>query len=196
MNISQYLSNRAYKEIRTIETSGYRTKHYQLTRGAVGCYLSHLNTYKKIAGGEAEFGLIFEDDVNISTSFFEKLNVLLKKIPNDWDILLLGCHCLKCKKLDVYQTVNKFILLHCYLIKKSSAEKLYNYLSTKRIEQQIDSELSDLIIDPSPLGSDFVVYCVNEAICWQSNTFATDIQIPVKVANGIDPFASVNKTIA
>lgn len=35
------------------ETQGYRTKHYQLTRGSLGCYMSHLQLYQHIIrGGE------------------------------------------------------------------------------------------------------------------------------------------------
>lgn len=177
LNIAQYVSDRAFKEIKSIETSGYRTKHYQLTRGAIGCYLSHLKTYKIIAESTAEWGLIFEDDVSISKNFYSKLNNIVSKIPNNWDILLLGCHCQKCKRFDIYSHVKKFILLHCYIIKRKTAEKLYTILNEKRIEQQIDSELSDMLIK----GEDYNVYCVNDALSWQSSAFKTEIQMPVKL---------------
>jgi GR25 family glycosyltransferase involved in LPS biosynthesis len=187
LDITQYLSDRAFKEIKSIETTGYRTKHYQLTRGAVGCYLSHLKTYKQIADSDKEFGLIFEDDVNIAPDFYVKLNVILKKIPNNWDVLLLGCHCLKCKKHEVHSHVRKFILLHCYIVKKAAAKELFSMLNKKPIEQQIDSELSDILIN----SDKFTMYCINDAIAWQNNTFATEIQVPVKMTLGVNPFDSV-----
>jgi len=187
LDITQYLSDRAFKEIKNIETTGYRTKHYQLTRGAVGCYLSHLKTYKQIADSDKAFGLIFEDDVNIAPDFYVKLNKILKKVPNNWDILLLGCHCLKCKRHEVHSHVRKFILLHCYLVKKSAAKELFDMLNKKPIEQQIDSELSDILIN----SDKFTMYCVNDAIAWQNNTFATEIQIPVKRTTGVNPYDSI-----
>ena len=30
------------------DESGYRTKHYQLTHGSLGCYMSHLQLYQHI----------------------------------------------------------------------------------------------------------------------------------------------------
>jgi hypothetical protein len=46
--------------------SGYRTKHYQLTRGSVGCYMSHLQLYQHILREtDAQFAFVFEDDAEI-----------------------------------------------------------------------------------------------------------------------------------
>jgi GR25 family glycosyltransferase involved in LPS biosynthesis len=188
INIAQYISDTAYKEIQTIETTGFRTKHYQLTRGAVGCYLSHLKAYSLIKDSpDKSHGLIFEDDVNIAHDFFFKLNRLLRNIPNDWDVLLLGCHCLKCHKAELHSHVQKFILLHCYVVKKDAARRLHEDLSSRPIQQQIDSEISDMITDRKFLN----VYCVNEALCWQSGQFATDIQTPVKKTAGMDPYSQI-----
>lgn len=186
LNIADYVTKNALKEIQQIEKTGYRTKHYQLTRGAIGCYLSHLKTYKMIADGESEFGLIFEDDVKLDPNFLLKMNKVLQSIPNDWDMLLLGCYCINCKKMPIYSDVQKFFLLHCYLVKKESAKKMYDMLINMPIKQQIDSELSDMILDDK-----LVVYCVNESICLQNNAFATDIQTPLKVVSGIDPYVHV-----
>lgn len=176
LDITQYVSDRAFKEIKKSETTGYRTKHYQLTRGAIGCYLSHLKVYKHISESNVDWGLVFEDDVAISKNFYVKLNNILSKIPNNWDILLLGCHCQKCKKHDIYSDVQKFILMHCYIIKKASALELFNKLNSKSIEQQIDSELSDMLMK----SDKFNVFCVNDALSWQANTFKTEIQMPIK----------------
>ena len=48
------------------EGRGYRTAHYQLTRGSVGCYLSHLRLYQHVLRGGAQFALVFEDDAAIA----------------------------------------------------------------------------------------------------------------------------------
>jgi GR25 family glycosyltransferase involved in LPS biosynthesis len=186
LDISQFISKRAYNDIRQIEKTGYRTKHYQITRGAIGCYLSHMKAYKYISESDLEYGLIFEDDVIIDKNFRLKMNKVLQSIPNDWDMLLLGCICIDCDKHLQYSNAHKFFLLHCYIVKKTSAKFIHTYLDSKPIEQQVDSELSDMIT-----AGKLIVYCVNDNICWQGQTFATDIQTPIKVIAGIDPYVTV-----
>lgn len=188
INISKYLTDTAFKEIKNIENTGHRTMHYQLTRGAIGCYLSHLNTYKHIMDGNTNYGLIFEDDVNIPKEFYSQMLNALKKIPNSWDMLLLGCYCIKCEDKNVVNHVTKFILLHCYIVKKHAAKKLYDYLVQKPIRQQIDSEISDLIANENFLR----VYCLKNPICIQGGDFKTEIQVPVKQTKGVNPFNSVS----
>ena len=39
----------------------------------IGCYLSHLNIYKKIAESNKKYGLIFEDDVKIAYDFYKRM---------------------------------------------------------------------------------------------------------------------------
>ena len=182
--IQEYVSPSAYQEIRQIEKTGFRTKHYQLTRGAIGCYLSHMRTYDAIAIGDADYGLIFEDDVKIDTSFFKKLNRALPFIPNDWDILLLSCYCISCEKKDeTYYDTKRFFWLHCYMVKKSSAGLISKMLKSKMIDQQIDSELSELVTEGK-----LKIYCLKENISQQSNHFGTEIQIPLKAMKGINPY--------
>lgn len=44
-----------------------RTEHYQInTRGAIGCYLSHINTLKKMVDLQLPLAIICEDDVDLS----------------------------------------------------------------------------------------------------------------------------------
>lgn len=186
LNISTYLSDRAYKEIQNVINTGYRTKHYQLTRGAIGCYLSHLKCYDKIANGDKHYGIIFEDDVNIPKSFHKLSSDVVNSIPGDWDILLLSCHCITCKRQQIYSKVDKFIWLHCYVVTKSGAKKLVEILNSKPIEQQIDSELSDLAEDKV-----LKIYCVNQSLSTQSQKFATSIQMPMRYVRNINPYARV-----
>ena len=185
-NIQDHISTQAYQEIMQIEKTGYRTKHYQLTRGAIGCYLSHMKAYDYIGNGGSEYGLIFEDDVRIDPNLLLRLNRLLSGIPNDWDILLLGCHCIICDKYDVYYDTDKFFLLHCYIVKKASAKKLHTMLKNIKIKQQIDSEISDMV-----MSGKLTVYCLRESLSKQTGEFNTNIQTPIKVMPGIDPYITL-----
>ena len=187
LNIKEYVSPRAYLELQQIEKNGFRTKHYQLTRGAVGCYLSHMLTYETfIEDNDKDYGLIFEDDVKIDPKFFYKLNKALPSIPNDWDILLLSCYCIKCEKKDVYYNTERFWWLNSYVIKRESAKKILDILKNKLIEQQIDSELSDMIIEDK-----IKIYCLKDSISRQTGVFDTTIQMPLKEINGINPYATL-----
>lgn len=186
LNIQEYVSPRAYIEIKETEKTGYRIKHYQLTRGAIGCYLSHMLAYEAIANGENEYGLIFEDDVTIDSKFFQKFNKVLLTIPNDWDMLLCGCHCITCEKLDTYYDTNRFFLLHSYVVKKDAAKRTLAYLKSKLIEQQLDSELSDMVTENL-----LNIYCLKDWLSKQSGSFSTDIQMPLKVITGINPYMAV-----
>lgn len=184
-NLDHMTTAKAYTEICEVEKSGYRTKHYQLTRGAVGCYLSHLHLYDMIADGKSPYGLIFEDDVDINPDIFKLLNKQLDTIPNDWDVLLLGCHCIVCDTTPSagYYDTERFFLLHCYMLKKEGARKLAHHLGGKRIAKQLDSEISDMISDGK-----LKVYCLKDSLCKQSKRFATTIQTPMKAIPGINPW--------
>lgn len=183
-DIADKVTAKAHEEIVEVEKTGYRTKHYQLTRGGIGCYLSHMAVYELINKGTAPFGLIFEDDVIIDKYIFKKLNDMIINVPNDWDMLLLSCHCIVCEKMDMYYDTGKFFWLHCYIVRKSSSEKILKYLKSNKIGKQIDSELSDMI----GLGI-LKVYCLKESLCKQGNLFQTTIQTPLKVVPGINPWA-------
>lgn len=183
-NIEEKVTPKALDEVLGIEKTGYRTKHYQLTRGALGCYLSHMKVYQLIANGQSPYGLIFEDDVIINPNIFKKLNTAIQSIPGDWDMLLLSCHCIVCEQMDIYYDTGKFFWLHCYIVKKTSADSIVEYLKNKKIGKQIDSELSDMI------GQGLLkVYCLKESLCKQGNIFQTTVQTPLKVVPGINPYA-------
>lgn len=183
INIKDYVSNRAYNEIMSAERTGYRTKHYQLTPGGVGCYLSHQNLIKIISESNKEFGIVFEDDCIINPHIYEKLSDVLLEIPSDWDILLLGCQCIKCIKYQKYLDIDRFFQTHGYVINKDSAKKIYDYLSKMQIEAQIDTVLSSMAADKM-----IKIYCLNNELVQQDNTFATTIQLPINYKSGEDPY--------
>lgn len=185
--ISQFVSGKALQEIYASEKTGYRTKHYQLTRGGVGCFLSHMFVYDQIRSKDKKYALIFEDDVKIDPDFYENMVKELKRVPNNWDILLLGCHCYDCEDNKSFYHVQRFFLLHAYLIKKSAIDKIYSYLENTTIKQQIDHELSDFAVNGI-----LNIYCLKTPLSKQSGQFATSIQVPLKVTNGVDPYEQVN----
>ena len=186
LDIDKFVTEKAANEIQVATDSGFRTKHYQLTKGGVGCYLSHLNLYKQIATGDKPYGIIFEDDAVVATDVLEKLNKNLESIPSNWDIVLLGCFCIVCDKYSNYYNIERFFNLHGYVIKKDSAKYIYEKLDKQLIQQQIDAELSDMVSKGK-----LKIYCLKEQIAKQGYIFDTTIQVPVKLVQGVNPYETI-----
>jgi len=182
IEIQKYVTSKAYNEIKEIEDNSYRIKHNQLTRGAVGCYLSHLEIYKQIQNSKKEFGLIFEDDAILASNVYAGLENTLQLIPNDWDILLMGSICLSCENMRTYRNVNAFWGLHGYIINQKGIEAILKYANIP-FDKQIDANISKMI--QSGLLN---VYASNPDFVYTNNTLGSDIQIPIMKKEGIDPF--------
>ena len=180
------LTNLARDEINEYINTGYRTKHYQLTKGAIGCYLSHVNTWEKILKDNREIALIFEDDTTLPSNIQTVLNNRMKAAPPDWDIMLLGVQCHTCKGLETrpgFVKVERFWLTHAYMIKKRGIEKIFKSGTIFPISQQIDSYLSEL-------SNHVNIYALNPSVCNQKNNLGTDIQAPVRydpAINSLEP---------
>ena len=183
INIKNYTSKNSYKELLTTERVGYRTRHYQLTRGAIGCYLSHMLCYKQIRDSNKPFGIIFEDDAKFKEyDIINQLNKNLHYIPEDWDMLLFHCVCYVCGKHKYYYDVQRFILAHAYIVKQTGAVKLLELLENRPIEQQIDSELSALSINGK-----LKIYSLRYPLAVQNN-MGTTIQTPLHHVTDINPY--------
>ena len=65
-------------------------KSWDVGRGAYGCYLSHLSILTEAVRTGVENFLIFEDDACFAENFGEKLGMVLKDLPADYDQLYLG----------------------------------------------------------------------------------------------------------
>ena len=145
-----------------------------MTKGAVGCALSHRDAYLNILNGTHQYVLILEDDVYIDENFNKKLNTYLNKI-SDYDILYLG-----------YHHIINFVNINDIICKPTNiVYGLFGYIVNKRIAQilldmfpinnQIDSEI--IKIYPN-----IKVYCLtnNNKIIFSehshNNNLGTDIQ--------------------
>lgn len=165
------LSELATAELQQLKTTGFRTKHYQLTMGAIGCYLSHVKVWEHILKNDSDVVLIFEDDAKIPENFLSEVNENIAYIPNDWDIILLGYLCKKCYEFQKYKEVERFQLTHAYLIKKTAIIKIMNSDTLFPITQQIDALMSEL-------SSIINIYSLKNKIVPQFQS-RTDIQAPM-----------------
>jgi GR25 family glycosyltransferase involved in LPS biosynthesis len=129
-----------------------RKYHYELSSyGAIGCYLSHINTWKEIIKNNRQNALIFEDDAKVSNILYNDLIKRLHSLPKDWDIYLLinPDFCYRKDKVKNYRNlfkVNRFFLLHAYIININSCKKIIENGNLFPINQQIDHHLSELAL--------------------------------------------------
>ena len=173
----------AKKEINDAQTLGYRTKHYQLTMGGIGCYLSHVGLWNFIYNKGIDYALIFEDDANIPPNFIENLNISIKnmnKADPDWDILFLDALCRDCIPYqDNIVKINKFYLMHAYIIRRKAIKKMFDYKMLFPINQQIDWCIGSH-------SNILKLYTVTNGFVKQGD-FSTDIQIGIKKHKNINP---------
>lgn len=165
------LTELARAELQQLKTTGFRTKHYQLTKGAIGCYLSHVKIWENILKNNYEITLVFEDDAQVPVDLNQKIHDEMRFIPTDWDIILYGYICKKCMKYDQYNEVERFMLTHCYMIKKEAIVKILKSNTLFPITQQIDALMSEL-------SSIVNIYTVKEKLVKQFES-RTDIQAPL-----------------
>ena len=135
--VGDYVMNTMNKKIRDY--------HYEInTMGAIGCYLSHIEVWKKIKEDKnCNYGMIFEDDVIINNNITDKvIYEYINDLPNDWDILLFN----NVRKGDEIKNnlvkVSKFTGMYSYIINKNSIDKILNEMMP--LNQHIDFKLSCL----------------------------------------------------
>ena len=108
----------------------------QLTRGEIGCSLSHYNIWKYLLESDKEYFLILEDDAVLVDNFKSKLNNLLNEVKNSkWDMIYLIENC---KRLfnncdgplytpNTKRPINIGYGTWGYLIKKEFVKKCIDY---------------------------------------------------------------------
>lgn len=165
------LTSLAILEMKQLQTVGFRYKHYQLTEGAIGCFLSHVKIWEDMLATGKNSAIIFEDDARPPPNFNKIVSKVMAKMPDDWDIILFGKHCYDCEDKGDYVKVKRFILLHCYMINKKCILKIFNENNIFPISQQLDAYLSEI-------SGVINIYAPKNNFVTQSNS-RTDIQAPI-----------------
>ena len=118
-----------------------------LTKGAIGCALSHMIVYEKIKTDNIiNSALILEDDITFNNKFMEIFNNILPYFPKDYDIIYLGytdssIKYFKSKIINNYFIKSSRIYgLFGYIVSTKGAHKLLNIFP---ITNQLDTEISN-----------------------------------------------------
>ena len=175
---SRWLSRSANKEMLRSDHTGHRVNHYELSNGAIGCYMSHALIWRDVLKKNKRNALIFEDDAVLLNDFHTSMCAAMRHVPADWDIVLLHNQNVAGfmtyhSRHGRYDKVNRFYGTFCYMISYDCIVKLRKSKKIFPISQQIDSMLSDQ-------SAYLNIYTVNEVMVKHGTTFQTDIQIPVK----------------
>ena len=135
------------------------SKIIDMSDGELGVCLSHYSIWKKFLKSEDKKIMILEDDaIKISNDFDYRIKDIMRNVPNDWDIILLGFHLNKGddgKKINEYiSKVKNFVLMHCYILNKKGAKKLLENLP---ISAPLDTWISSITYDLNVYRHNFVI---------------------------------------
>ncbi|MFC7159339.1 glycosyltransferase family 25 protein [Pseudidiomarina halophila] len=63
--------------------------HYQLSRGEIGCYLSHLKAWQTILNQQLDYAIVLEDDVVLDAKF-RLLPKVIVQCDEAWDLIKIA----------------------------------------------------------------------------------------------------------
>ena len=145
--LEDWLAPDTIKEVNEIEKTRIRTHHYQMTKGGVGCFLSHYTLAKQLLkDSTVDYYLILEDDIILKNDILEEINHYLPILPSDWDIIQLSTlRKINSKQVGEFYKPAGFWGMQSYIINKKGAKKLVNEVKKTKIDGQIDAYLSRMI---------------------------------------------------
>ena len=123
--------------------SEFRMDSTYLTKGSIGCALSHRKIYKKMVSENIACALILEDDVTINNNNFTNfIKDHQQYIPKNYDILFVGYHddCIKYQSSSKHFYTRSSVVLGTfgYIVTKKGAQKLLDLFP---ISRQLDTEI-------------------------------------------------------
>ena len=132
------------KELELIGLSGERFVGLERSPGIVGCGYSHLSVLVEARNRGLPNVLIFEDDILLSPKFNEYLEQTLKKIPSDWDMIVLGYGHEKyfAEPEGEIRKIKRFTGCYAYIVNPASLGKIMPYFSLPG--EPVDTILEDL----------------------------------------------------
>lgn len=185
LEYKDFIDKKSWKQLQETNFFRQRNYHHNLTNGAVGCFLSHIEILKNIVKNKIPYSLVLEDDsqptiVNIK----EYLKYISNKIPQDCDILFLNYLSIKYNEENSYLISNEFIkpkyrnnfklfLTDSLIISYEGAKKILKHF--EKVTIQYDAFLCKLYREGK-----INIYLVKNRYMKQSD-FGSDIQTVGKV---------------
>lgn len=132
-----------------------------LSKGQIGCLLSHLKLYKHIIDNKINITNVFEDDVMFHPKWNELAKEYYNDTPKDYDILFIGNQIYNSKSPKINK--EPCFCTHAYIITLEGATKIYNLL----LDFGFNSHINQKILDNTSNGLfviDFVFYNIQKKI--------------------------------
>lgn len=182
-----------FEKVQTIHRSEITTK------GALGCLKSHIKCLEDAIIKKYNNVLILEDDI-IPKKIFNINNI---NIPNEWDILYLGCSqynyaSQQLKKYDNYYIAQKSRGTFAYIIKNHMFEILLNKFKT--YEKNVDMILEEIQenykcyvihenlmiadLSDSDISHERDIYQYGRIFGWNMQKYYYEISVIIPVYNG------------
>jgi glycosyl transferase, family 25 len=155
------------------------TSHTQLTRPAIGCFLSHLSIWKRFIDGDRDRLVVLEDDAapspGYSANYAERV---LAAIPAEADLVLLGgtimAGLVEKTECAFLSRVYYFNGTYAYLVTRKGCHKLLQHLLPLRAH--IDHQMSHALIrNPGSLFA----YAVSPALFDHDFSSWSDAYVPI-----------------
>lgn len=110
-----------------------RRSHYEIDKvGAVGASLSHFACWRALLASQAPAMIIFEDDIVLPRDLRDRLSVVMRALPADWDLIQFhrtefsgGRY--DCKPVSgggEWQTCESLMGTHAYMVSREGAQRL------------------------------------------------------------------------
>jgi GR25 family glycosyltransferase involved in LPS biosynthesis len=175
-------TEKARLQIIDVEKKGYRTRHEELNRAGVGCFLGHMKVYRRMLESDADSMVVFEDDSPVDKHMHAKVVALLAKAPSDWDAIFLGhFSSISNPYDDTFDTLQRVFGMHAYIIRRRFAQKMVT--DVVKVDRRIDSRVTYMIRQGK-----IKVYAPRDYNL-QQLAQGTEIQtLPVKHQDGTDPY--------
>lgn len=157
--------------IKDIDATQKRTSDEQMTRGMVGCYLSHIRIYEQNFD-KSNIVFIFEDDGKFDVNVYD-IAMNFKDIPDDWDIILLGTVRIfsYIQHSESWKRIYDFWGTQGYIINDNGMKKMLQYY--KPMQNQIDFRIGEL-----SKNNLLNVYAYKDNLVYQCSN-STDVQMNI-----------------
>lgn len=129
----------------------YFTIDNNLSKGAIGCALSHIKIWEDAYKNNYENIMIFEDDAIIFDNFWDNLQNTYNYLPDKWDILYLDIMIGYLRKIDKYYISrlvykeHKNVGMVGYIINKNMINKIISQFNNNyKLNMPIDMYIRNL----------------------------------------------------
>lgn len=147
-----------------------------LSKGAIGCNLSHINLYQKLRNEDGPF-LVIEDDAEFTDEFISEFQSI--DIPGDWALLYFGGN----HNGEVLDMVNekvhrlkKTFTTHCFAINPL-------HINLNSLISEFAAKYQELVIDEFlayHIQTKYSCYGIYPHLSWQSSGFSDILNQEVK----------------